>query len=109
VFSIEAEQISHEAKQPNQSHIEVDPAERFVCRLMESGYSEEIARLSLDHVDQKDIATCNVTKGKHSFLHLLHSLWYKTKHKFSKILYAFRVSNNSIIPNIRCMSHCRID
>ena len=67
VFSIEAEQISQEAVQPSQSPVEVDPAERFVRRLMESGYSEDIARRSIDHVDQSDIDTCNITQGKNDY------------------------------------------
>ena len=66
VFSIESVQDSQEApKQSNENPSELDPVDRFVRRLMESGCSEELARQSIDHVDQSDIDSCNVTEGNY--------------------------------------------
>jgi len=63
---IEAEQAVDTEQPPEQEASDAEKIERFIKELVDSGFDANMARKSVNHVDQADIDSCDVTQGKDS-------------------------------------------
>ena len=78
VFTIDAEQAVDTNEQPEQKASDAEKIKHFINELVSCGYDATMARKSVNHVDQADIDSGDVSQGKDNWdIHTLFDGLYE--------------------------------